>query len=249
MNRLIYEFEGKKVEVPLTNRPVSLGRSDEADHPLPTKTASRIHAQVFPRERAWWVEDLGSSNGTLVNGNKIAKPMPLVSGDEITVGDVKLTFEGEAPQLKGPPDHLIARIVYQGDKSKPAVEALIRDRITIGRKPDNSLQIENKAISGNHCEIINKQGAYFLRDLGSSNGTYISGKSVTDHTLRNGDVLMLGKKVAVYFIDPAGQAAAQNAAQPSAGGPPPEPGKGEITPEHIPPRAGAKPASSAAGAR
>ncbi|MCB9893322.1 MAG: FHA domain-containing protein [Planctomycetes bacterium] len=244
MNKLVYESEGKSVEVPLTNRPVSFGRSDDADHPLPTKTASRIHAQVFPRERAWWIEDLGSSNGTLVNGNKIAKPMPLVPGDVITVGDVKLTFHGDAAPDKGPPDHLIARVVFQGDKSKPPLETLIRDRITIGRKPDNTLQIENKAVSGHHCELINRQGAYVLRDLGSSNGTYISGKAVTEHTLRNGDVLMLGKKVPVYFIDPAGQAAQQ----PAAGGPPPAQGQPEVTPEHIPPRTAPKPASSAAGA-
>ena len=65
MNRLVYESEGKQHEIRLSNRPVSLGRSDEADQQLPTKLASRIHAQVFPRERGWWVEDLASSNGTI----------------------------------------------------------------------------------------------------------------------------------------------------------------------------------------
>ena len=203
MNRLIYEHEGKQHEVRLSNRPVSFGRGDEADHKLPTKMASRIHVQVFPRERGWWVEDLASSNGTLLNGNRLAKPTPLSPGDVIAVGDIKLKFEGAPPTPKGPPDHLLGRLVYQPGQNKPPVEVLIRDRVTIGRKPDNTLQIDEKAISGTHCEIINRDGVYLFRDLGSSNGSFVSSKRVTEHTLRNGDVLLLGKKISVYFIDPA----------------------------------------------
>ncbi|MCB9935620.1 MAG: FHA domain-containing protein [Planctomycetes bacterium] len=240
MNRLVYEFEGKQVEIPLGSRPVSFGRSDEADHQLPTKAASRIHAQVFPRERGWWVEDLHSSNGTLVNGNRIIKPTPLVPGDEITIGDMKLKFEGEAAQPKGPPDHLVARIVFAVDKGKAPVETLIRDRVTIGRKADNTLQIEDKAVSGNHCEIINRQGAYLLRDLGSSNGTFINKQRISEHTLRNGDVIVLGQKVDVYFIDPAAQPAAQAQPAPQQAAPVPA--------APLPTRPAAKDASSAAGA-
>jgi pSer/pThr/pTyr-binding forkhead associated (FHA) protein len=206
VNKLVFEHEGKRVEVPLTNRPVSLGRSDEADYKLPTKAASRIHAQVFPRERGWWVEDLGSSNGTVVNGNKIGKPMPLVPGDVITLGDISLTFEGEAAPPAGPPEHLIARVVHQPGEGKAPIELLIRDRVTIGRKPDNTLQIDNKVVSGSHLELVNRQGAYVMRDLGSSNGTYISDKRVTEHTLRNGDVIALGNKINLYFVDPATRA-------------------------------------------
>lgn len=246
MNRLVYKSEGKQVEIRLSNRPVSLGRSDESDHQLPTKMASRIHAQVFPRERGWWVEDLASSNGTIVNGNRIQKPMPLVPGDVITIGDVKITFDGEAAQPKGPPDHLIARIVYTPEKGKPPIDTLIRDRITVGRKPDNTLQIDQKVVSGQHCEIINREGAYLLRDLSSSNGTYINDERITEHTLRNGDVILLGKKIPLYFIDPAG---ASDASEPSPQPPQQSPRPGpEITPEHLPPRKLAKGGSSAAGA-
>ena len=247
MNRLVYESEGKQVEIRLSNRPVSLGRSDESDHKLPTKMASRIHAQVFPRDRGWWVEDLASSNGTIVNGNRIQKPMPLVPGDVIAIGDVKITYEGEAAQPQASPDHLTARIVYTPEKGKPAVDTLIRDRITIGRKPDNTLQIDLKVVSGQHCEILNRQGAYVFRDLGSSNGSFIGDKRVTEHTLRNGDVIVLGKKVPLYFVDPAGATEAP-APAPAAKPAPVKAGMPEITPEHLPPRQVSKPGSSAANA-
>lgn len=244
MNKLVFESEGRRHEIVLTNRPVSLGRSDEADYQLPTKLASRIHAQVFPRERGWWVEDLGSSNGTVVNGNKIGKPMPLVPGDVITLGDVDLKFEGVAAAPAGPPDHLVARILYTPEKGAAPIETLIHDRVTIGRKPDNTLSIDAKVISGNHIEIVNRQGAYVMRDLGSSNGTYVNKKRVNDHTLRNGDVMLLGKKIAVYFVDPAAKPDAAPAPQPQAQQPQPQPTQAAP----IPQKPAARPASSAASA-
>lgn len=207
MNQLVYEHEGQRVEVKLSNRPVSLGRGDEADHKLPTKAASRIHAQVFLRDEAWWVEDLGSSNGTLLNNARITKPTPLKTGDVITVGECKLTYEGAPAKPKGPPDHLVARVIYRPEGGGAPIEVLIRDRITIGRKPENTLQIDNKAVSGQHAEVLNRQGAYLFRDLGSSNGTFIGNQRITEHTLRNGETLLLGKKIELFFIDPAGQAA------------------------------------------
>lgn len=243
MNKLVFESEGKRYEISLANRPVSLGRSDEADYQLPTKLASRIHAQVFPRERGWWVEDLGSSNGTVVNGNKIGKPMPLVPGDVITLGDINLKFEGVAAAPAGPPDHLVARILYTPEKGAAPIETLIRDRVTIGRKPDNTLQIDNKVVSGNHLEIVNRQGAYVLRDLGSSNGTYINKQRVTEHTLRNGDVMLLGKKIPVYFVDPAAKPEPAAAPAPQAAGAP-QPAQ----PATMPAKPSAPPSSSAAGA-
>ncbi|MBZ0137631.1 MAG: FHA domain-containing protein [Planctomycetes bacterium] len=233
MNKLVFESDGKQHEIALSSRPVSLGRSDEADYQLPTKMASRIHAQVFPRERGWWVEDLGSSNGTVVNGNKIGKPMPLVPGDVITLGDINLKFEGAAAAPAGPPDHLVARILYTPEKGQAPVETLIRDRVTIGRKPDNSLSIDSKVVSGSHLEIVNRQGAYIMRDLGSSNGTYIEKQRVSEHTLRNGDVMLLGKKIPVYFVDPAAKAEpaspAAQAPQPAPSMPPPMPKKPKVS--------------------
>ncbi|MCC7510104.1 MAG: FHA domain-containing protein [Planctomycetes bacterium] len=238
MNRLVYEHEGKQVEIRLGSKPVSLGRSDEADHKLPTKLASRIHAQVFQRDHGWWVEDLGSSNGTILNGARIEAPTALKPGDVITVGDVKVRYEGDGATPQGAPDKLLARLLYQPEKGKPPVELIVRDRVTIGRKPDNTLQIDTKAVSGYHCEVINRQGAYLLRDLGSSNGTYIGKQQVTEHTLRNGEILLLGKTVPVYFVDPAG--APVPSAQPAPAAPAAAPAAAKAAPVAA--------ASSAAGA-
>ncbi len=259
MNQLVYEHEGKRVEIRLAGRPVSLGRSPEADHQLPSKAASRIHAQVFQRENGWFVEDLGSSNGTLVNGNKIDGPRALAPGDVITVADVKLKYEGEGPKPQGPPDHLIARLIYTASPGAAPREYLIRDRVTIGRKPGNTLVIDLKAISSQHCEIVNRGGAYVVRDLGSSNGTFVGDTQITEQTLRNGDVLIVGKAVKVYFIDPAGPSSTESPpaqkAQPAAAGQPvaPKPPASAAAAPAIPAKktsagSGRQAPSSAAGA-
>jgi pSer/pThr/pTyr-binding forkhead associated (FHA) protein len=70
---------------------------------------------------------------------------------------------------------------------------LEKERISIGRKPDNDIQIDNLAVSGKHALIITILDDSFLEDLGSTNGTYVNGKLVKKHALRNGDVIGLGK--------------------------------------------------------
>ena len=92
MNQLVYTFEGQTTKVPLVDKPVSFGRGDAADHRLPDKTSSRVHAQFLFREGRWCVEDLQSANGTLVNGKKISGIVALNPGDSIKVGATDLKF-------------------------------------------------------------------------------------------------------------------------------------------------------------
>jgi pSer/pThr/pTyr-binding forkhead associated (FHA) protein len=201
VNQLVYEHQGKRHEVKLGSTPVSLGRSAEATHKLPTKAASRIHAQVFLRDGAWWLEDLGSSNGTFLNNRKLSVAASLSDGDTIRVADIKLTFKAAPAALAQPPGQ-VPRLVYQPEPGKAPVELVLDRRVTIGRKGDNTLQIDTKAISGRHCEVFPQDGKFIVRDLGSSNGTWVGKKRVTEHQLRNGDVLVVGKTATLYFIDP-----------------------------------------------
>jgi adenylate cyclase len=70
---------------------------------------------------------------------------------------------------------------------------------TIGRHPDNSIQILDRIISKEHAQILrNGDGAYMLRDLGSLNGTYVAGARVSEVILKHGDELVLGSTHLVY---------------------------------------------------
>ncbi len=78
---------------------------------------------------------------------------------------------------------------------------LNKERMTIGRKPDNDIQIDNVVVSGEHALITTTLDDSFLEDLGSTNSTYVNGKPIKKHekhALRNGDVVGLGNHELKY---------------------------------------------------
>ena len=76
-----------------------VGRAPNADLPVVDPTVSRRHAQILSDENGLTVHDLGSSNGTFVNGNKITEA-PIVPGDVIAFGKVSFRLEGESPKVQ-----------------------------------------------------------------------------------------------------------------------------------------------------
>ncbi|MEQ9096300.1 MAG: ATP-binding protein [Phycisphaerales bacterium] len=82
--------KGKRFELP-ANEPQLLGRSSEA-LPLDDQAVSRRHAELTPDNGEWYLRDLESQNGTLVNGRPIQGRVRLRTGDTITVGQTTLAF-------------------------------------------------------------------------------------------------------------------------------------------------------------
>lgn len=81
------------------NRPVSLGRSSACEIALNDTECSRRHALINPQAGGeFWIVDLGSTNGTHVNGRRLLRPTQLADGDRILLGRSELTFRGGAPR-------------------------------------------------------------------------------------------------------------------------------------------------------
>jgi FHA domain-containing protein len=70
-----------------------LGRGDQADIRLEDSFASSQHARLVPQGGVMVLEDLGSTNGTYLNGEALRGPQPLHAGDTIRIGDSEFTFE------------------------------------------------------------------------------------------------------------------------------------------------------------
>jgi hypothetical protein len=70
-----------------------LGRGDQADIRLEDSFASSRHARLVPQGNVMVLEDLGSTNGTYLNGEPLRGPQPLHVGDTIRIGDSEFTFE------------------------------------------------------------------------------------------------------------------------------------------------------------
>ena len=67
------------------------------------------------------------------------------------------------------------------------------DRTTIGRVEDNTFQIAAPSVSGHHCEVLLRGAEVSVRDLGSTNGTYINGERITESALKSSQILRLGE--------------------------------------------------------
>jgi len=89
-------------------------------------------------------------------------------------------------------------------KSGPEVNKIYpleKEEYVIGRELINDLIISDPEISRRHARLFKKKDEYFLEDLGSTNGTFYSGKRITKPVqLKNGDSIALGKSVAFEFI-------------------------------------------------
>ncbi len=73
----------------------TIGRSARSDVCIPDAFASRLHAEVRKEGDAYWLQDLGSANGTRYNGKHVSLPIPLVSGGEIQIGETTIIFQDE----------------------------------------------------------------------------------------------------------------------------------------------------------
>jgi pSer/pThr/pTyr-binding forkhead associated (FHA) protein len=69
---------------------VTLGRAAGCQVPLEDSYASQVHARVFNREGQWYVEDLGSTNGTYLNRRRVAGPMVMKRRDRVQIGNTVL---------------------------------------------------------------------------------------------------------------------------------------------------------------
>ncbi len=90
---------------------------------------------------------------------------------------------------------------------------LAKPVITLGRKPDNDIPLDNAAVSGHHCKFYEAGGGWFVEDLNSTNGTFVNGKKTLKAGLKNGDIVAI-VKYSLVFTDTAAAAG-----QPAAGEP------------------------------
>jgi pSer/pThr/pTyr-binding forkhead associated (FHA) protein len=67
------------------------------------------------------------------------------------------------------------------------------DRTIIGRSEDNAFHLVDPSVSSRHCEVLLRQGELLVRDLQSTNGTYINGEPVTEKAMKPGQILRLGQ--------------------------------------------------------
>lgn len=199
---------------------LTIGRGPDNGLALDDPQVSSRHAEIRLGSDGHVIADLESSNGVLVDEVKISTPQTLVDGQTIRLGQTRLTFSQQvtAPRATtgpaGLPDEPLrpstagesyGRLVWSGgtfDITAPQTQ--------IGRDPaESDINLDDPAVSWLHAEVGYHDGGCYVRDLGSRNGTYVSGELVTvPHLLRDGDVIHCGTTDLTFTASAASSAAA-----------------------------------------
>src|SRR6476620_10307026 len=99
----------------------------------------------------------------------------------------------------------MAKFLFQFEGALLKEIPLNKGELTVGRKPDNDIVIDNSAVSGHHCKIMQVGDSFFVEDLNSTNGVFINAKKTMKSGLRNNDIIGIGKH-ALKFIDDSSHA-------------------------------------------
>lgn len=92
---IVKHANGSSDKFPIGRLRTTIGRSARADLCIPDAFASRLHAEVRQEGDNFWLVDLGSANGTRLNGTPVNGTVPLISGGEIQIGETRIEFESD----------------------------------------------------------------------------------------------------------------------------------------------------------
>ncbi|MDT8348056.1 MAG: ATP-binding cassette domain-containing protein, partial [Flavobacteriaceae bacterium] len=123
------------------------------------------------------VTDLGSSNGTFVNGKKITIKTHLKSGDRIKIS--QFDFEVSDPSAE---DKKVSKPTEQAPQHSLYAQLLERGAVLIGRSPENQLVLSDPTVSRRHAKLSYENNSFWIEDLGSVNKTYVNGLEIRSKT-------------------------------------------------------------------
>lgn len=184
---------------------VRLGRDLALDITFPESddVVSGIHCHVVRHDDdTWWLEDLGSTNGTWLNGQRITAPVKLGTGMKFSLGQrgpvFRVIIPGQVARTQAEPAINLGITSVRLRRVKGGEDLSgVGTEILIGRSASCQIPLRTVAdtvVSKQHASItFDDFGNAFLTDLGSRNGTWLNGDQVKGRVrLHAGDRLMLG---------------------------------------------------------
>jgi len=181
--------------------------------------ASRQHAVIRVRPPEIWLEDLKSSNGTFVNGERVwpEKAVRLYHGDEVrfaqTTFEVVAPEAGERPLEETPGEApAVAELIAVEGPMAGSRFALGEGEALLGRQPDARVLLSADGyVSGRHCRLTVRPGEVVVEDLGSRNGTFLNERRLAQgetSVVSPGDKLKVGTTVLeLRFLSAVGEGA------------------------------------------
>ena len=210
--------------IPLSQSYLTIGRAPDNSLCLSDDlSVSRYHAQIAFTANEYVITDVGSSDGTYVNGTRLSPQVPhrLNPGDMVRMGtEFELKYVAPVPQNVAPQvNHqatqpevpqqyktvLGADVGYRDNASNQYAQELNlqgRQQFSFGRDTGNDMVIDHPSVSRYHSQIRFENGTYTLFDLNSTNGTYVNGQQVLgQRRLVVGDNIRIGPTSLVFQLN------------------------------------------------
>ena len=201
-------------EYQVSKNEIKIGRAKLNDIILNDPSVSRVHAVIkFEKGKLSIVDS--STGGTFINNDKVSS-RTIKTDDRITIGPYSIftkeygdldedpalqtTYHEETLAVPIPDDkpknsfllkHASLHFIKGPDKDRSF--PIEKEKITFGTHNDNDLILSDEFVSRHHGEFYFRNGEFFIRDLGSRNGTFINGKRVQGSILAPGSRIDLGK--------------------------------------------------------
>jgi hypothetical protein len=125
-----------------------------------------------------------------------SEPPPGATTATYKVGDT-----GELEEI--PLEDVVARgaalVIRAGGGRSGESFPLEGERLTVGRRPDSDIFLDDVTVSRDHALLVRRGGDYYLDDCGSLNGTYVNRRRIESHQLADGDELQIGKYKLAFF--------------------------------------------------
>jgi pSer/pThr/pTyr-binding forkhead associated (FHA) protein len=182
-----------------------IGRLDECEITLPSSSVSRHHARIFVQSGRCMIEDLGSANGVLVDGQRVVGQRDLGSASQIKLGDYALFLEQQRQGAPGGQGDRVMQTLFiprDADHHKlvriydsfAGEEFILSEAVnSIGRTDDNFILLSDPSISRDHARLLREGDTYTVIDLNSSNGSSVNNKPVkAPRVLKSGDHVKFG---------------------------------------------------------
>ena len=171
----------------------SIGRSEDSSLLVNDGAVSRHHADIEQRDGSVVVSDLGSANGTFVNGGRVEGRRYLQPGDAVTAGPVELVYDPDAaPEAP-------AVLAFDGPGQEGREFPLNRDVIIVGRSDTADVVLPDPSVSRDHARIERFASDYWLFPTSERQAVMVNGEPVTGPALlRSGDRLGFGEMLLVF---------------------------------------------------
>src|SRR6266545_3375604 len=187
------------------DQPLVIGRERGCQLVVDDPLVSRRHAEVVFAEDGWLLRDLGSRNGTFVEGQRSAY-VAVTDGGEVRLGNaeqgpiVRFAFVHRDPaeMTQDGADSSGALAVPAVSVRMPTAEHEAAERIRIGRGAGNDIALTDLKASRNHAEVRRTGEVHEVVDLGSRNGTFLNGRQVRRSVINPGDRVSVGRHEFVF---------------------------------------------------